>query len=635
MITRVRAENLFSWKSLDFKVQKGVTLLDGWNEDDQSSEGSGKSSIPNIQSWVLYGKVPKDINIEDVIRYGEKSGYGEVYFDDKVKIIRSRKPNLLDFLKLQKDGSWVSCKGKDAKETQSIIEEYIGFSFETFCQTIYFSQNAPKKFIESNQEEKAKILSEIQDLQIFDKARKQVSDLLKLEESKLVDLKHQNQLLLSELQKLKTQEELETLKIKNLTDEFVLQKNFILNQITECEKSEENWDLEVTKLTTDLKSLENANFETIDLETRIAELEDAKKGLIQLKVDFQSNKLRRQRLNKQAEELAESYKKLEREKNALHIFCQNPTSECPSCGSVIHTDDLSEQHDRLKVLNDHIEHIKKEFEVLAPELSQTETDNLADIDSGLEKLEVELQPLKLKQKESSELSHKIKEIEINIRTLKNLIEKSVSNRGNLNNKINTLPPPDLKVPLHNLEIIKKDILLKEDSTSNLIELVRESEKYLTYLNELRTGFKDIKSFIFNNVLNEVNYKINNYLEKLFDIPITLKFVNNSMKIDTQIKFNGIDTKLGLLSGGQFRRVALATDLALSDTAIQRKGAKFEMLILDEYFKDLSENSMTKCLHLLEERDMPILLIEHNSVFKNIVTNIFQVILNKGISSVKI
>src|SRR5665213_2123658 len=73
MFKRITAKNFFSWESLEFDFQSGVTLITGENLDDGTSEGAGKSSIANAMCWALYGQLPKDTNIDDVIRTGEKS----------------------------------------------------------------------------------------------------------------------------------------------------------------------------------------------------------------------------------------------------------------------------------------------------------------------------------------------------------------------------------------------------------------------------------------------------------------------------------------------------------------------------------------------------------------------------------
>ena len=154
------------------------------------------------------------------------------------------------------------------------------------------------------------------------------------------------------------------------------------------------------------------------------------------------------------------------------------------------------------------------------------------------------------------------------------------------------------------------------------------------LGTLKTGYKEIKSFVFNTVLNELSHKTNNYLIQLFEVPISIKFTNENMKIQTKITIDGSERSLGLLSGGQFRRVSLAVDLSLSDIISNRKGSRINLLIMDEYFKDLSEQSMEKCLKLLESLKKPTILIEHNSIFKSIVDNVFEVELTDGVSHAK-
>src|SRR5258708_3019078 len=168
MIESVRGHNLFSWEDLNFIFHPGVTLIEGFNFDDNTPEGAGKSAIPNIVCWTLYGKIPKDGKIGQVIREGEKSGWGEVVLLNGTVVHRSRKPNDLYFKPQESE----AIRGKDARETQQLIETHIGMTFETFCQAVYFAQNYPNKFITANEVEKGKIISEIQDLGDFTEARK-------------------------------------------------------------------------------------------------------------------------------------------------------------------------------------------------------------------------------------------------------------------------------------------------------------------------------------------------------------------------------------------------------------------------------------------------------------------------------
>ena len=172
MIKSVKAENFQSWASLEFDVQNGITLITGYNYDDNTAEGAGKSAILNAICWGLFGEIPKDTKMDDVIKQGEKNCFVKVELSNGLIVERSRKPN--DLTLTTESGT---IRGKDIKETQKLVERYSGFTYETFLQSVYFAQNSLVKFILLNEDGKAKILSQIADLSGFDEARKKAHDL--------------------------------------------------------------------------------------------------------------------------------------------------------------------------------------------------------------------------------------------------------------------------------------------------------------------------------------------------------------------------------------------------------------------------------------------------------------------------
>jgi DNA repair exonuclease SbcCD ATPase subunit len=165
----------------------------------------------------------------------------------------------------------------------------------------------------------------------------------------------------------------------------------------------------------------------------------------------------------------------------------------------------------------------------------------------------------------------------------------------------------------------------------LFELKLEKEREVIKLEALKEGYKEVKAYTFQNVLNQLSRKANKYLSELFEQPVKIKFENIDMKIDVAVNIDGRDRPLGLYSGGQFRRIALAVDLALSDITMARSSNKLNLIILDEYCKDLSETSMNKVLNLLQARKGSTILIEHNSIFRSIVNQTFEVELRDGVS----
>lgn len=171
---RIRARNFLPYGNIDLTIPEGVTRIKGFNFDDNSEEGCGKSAIPNLICWNLFGELPKDALIDDVVKEGERGCETEVYFPD-FSIFRSRAPNDLHI----KFADGKVHRGRSATETQKDIIKLIGMNFATFCQSRYFAQNYAKKFVTANQEEKGKIFSDMLDLEQFDRARKIAAERIK------------------------------------------------------------------------------------------------------------------------------------------------------------------------------------------------------------------------------------------------------------------------------------------------------------------------------------------------------------------------------------------------------------------------------------------------------------------------
>lgn len=673
MIKRVVAKNFLSWKDMDVTLPNGVTLIDGWNEDDQTSEGSGKSAVLNAICWALYGKIPKEANIDDVIKNGEKSCGVEVHFSDVV-IRRTRGPNELAIIVDGKVG-----KGKDAKETQSLIEELVGLTFETFCQTVYFAQNYTKKFITSNQEEKGKILSEVQNLSVFDKAGKEVRELIKINEADVTKLKHSKEMAGKDQELIQKDISAEQAKhdhalqqqaqrIQNLNSQIAAQE--ALHQSAIDNQTRRIADLNVQVQDAERVSEEHASAQmqllqasasmTYD-EAKERELQEINNQLMSdagaISAELSGiDKLvsKRMTAESQGKRYATQYKQLliEREKNIA--FIANPSKNCPTCGTQLEACDTSHAEVEIARIDQQtaeivgiLTELSAEIETPIPtkdelngklaSIRQSRATNdaeikaIRDVKDKLNRTAVHLNALEKNIKDQRDRILKLKDaIEAESRPL--LVDTTQIDALRIRLEIESQP---LTIDTTQLEALKARLEQAQSDASNLDNLIAEKTQHLARLENLKNGFKEVKSFVFNSLLNQVNARAQKYLAHLFEVPVSVRFTNEDMKIETKVKYDGVDRGLGLLSGGQFRRVSLAVDLALSDVITSRKGARVNLLILDEYFKDLSESSMEKCLTLLENRGQPVLLIEHNSIFKNIVNNSVFVKLENGTSHVEI
>lgn len=628
MLNKVVAKNFQSWKNLEFNVTSGVTLIDGWNEEDQTSEGSGKSSILNAISWCLFGKVPKDVNIDDVLKYGESSCAVGLFFDDGTQIIRSRGPNDLLMIRNAK-----TIKGKDSRETQQLIQDYIGLSFESFCQSSYFPQNYTKKFLLSNQEDKGKILSDIQDISIFDKARKEVQELAKLESNKLSSLMSQIQMEVNNLNGTKTQ-------IK-MVEDFIAQKIQQYEAYQNDLKSKMEAIINSIGQDTAKYHQIQALADGINIQELQAQIDSKTEYKAKLGIDHAEIMYRKKNIDsvknevskkqREGESYAKKHQNLSAKLQNLESFMQNPTKNCPTCGTELQNCDTTHAQEEIHQINQELAEIVQSLTEISQFIDSTPIESDTELTLKGHQLQKEMNDL---ETQITVIRRKMNEKDMylnNLQAVSNQLAKSQESLQSYQSSIDQTVSLNLTVDKTKLKSLSK---VESDLQEKIVQLTQfegQSRKYLEQLETLKEGFKEIKSYVFNSALTELSFRANEFLTKLFEVPAQIFFKNDDMKIETNIVLNDQTPIVGLLSGGQFRRFSLAVDLALADMTSSRKTSKLNILVLDEYFKDVSESTMEKCLELLKLRKTPVLLIEHNTIFKNIVDNVFFARYEKGTS----
>lgn len=564
MFKSISATNFLSWEQLDFDFQSGVTLIEGWNDDDKTSEGSGKSAILNALCWGLFGQLPKDAKVDDVIREGAKSCFVEIKLQNGLMIVRGRKPNTLYIADWEVEKS--AEMGKDAKETQKMIENLIGMSFETFCQSVYFAQNYPNKFVTANEADRAKILSELQDLSVFDKASR-----VAMEKAK--DIKSKISLLDTEYDKANYASQLLFTEINKLSE--------ILAQLkSEQERKLTYIDLGLAEARKELEESERV--------LAIIELEDATTLSAQYKEALGAQYAAEQKYETAKEQVQMLEKALSE-------------STCPTCKQKLPKRDV--------------------HNLVIPDVARYKQ-NLDAATLVVEALELKVTQLLDKQEAAKTLEKKVDRAKARIEEL-----------GREKARVSQDESPTFQLRLKNLS--DERIKVEQNMLSLEQKKTKLQQEFARY-DILRAGFKEVKSYTFQSLLAELTRKANGYLRELFEVPVQIHIDNEGLdgeisKINIRVTIDGEDRPLGLYSGGQFRRIQLAVDLALSDIISARSDKPVNLLILDEYFKDLSETSMEKVLYLLEKLQRSVILIEHNSIFKSIISNVVKIELKGGVS----
>jgi DNA repair exonuclease SbcCD ATPase subunit len=630
VITRIKAENILSWENLEFDFSPGITSIEGFNYDDNTSEGSGKSSILNALCWGLFGKIPKDAKVDDVIRVGQDSAKVEVFLIDGSVVVRSRKPNELYLVK-----NGVEQRGKDSKETQLMIERKVGLSFESFCQAVYFAQNYPKKFISATEKERADIISEIQDLKQFDTARKKVMESLTLQANKISKLESRVGILSTSTSALQKQ----ILDLRGLVTQFNDDKQRDLEKL-------ENEILAIVNQSNDLKYVESdSNMEelSVSLNEIIQEVENQQSlknaTLVELKT-LESKKLEHQKyLNKVqasktriASSLSLVQKKLADKTLALEEFIASPKKHCPTCGSVIDESNALKHQIELRTELSELEKTQAE---LKSELSEFSDKSMPVFESD-ESLKRTLLDIESALKEC-------KLIKSNIENEIKAVEKFEARKNELSEKLDFLNSRKVtieeKVPdllLNKISECESVLAIQLDELASQNQALLSERDHDSRLRILKDGFKSVKAFVFGSVLEELTRISNGYISELFEVPVQIEFNNENedgelSKIDIQVTIEGVKRPLGLYSGGQFKRIELAVDLALSNIISSRSNNPFNIRCFDEPFQNLSESSMEKAIKLFGNLKGTTLLIEHNSIAKSICDQVFKIELRDGVS----
>jgi DNA repair exonuclease SbcCD ATPase subunit len=292
-------------------------------------------------------------------------------------------------------------------------------------------------------------------------------------------------------------------------------------------------------------------------------------------------------------------------------------NSCLYCGSVLKSKELQQYiQSRLKYTEDK----SKELD----NLNFTNTKELEEqycfYEETSRSIQQDLKEIEILETEVRHKKEKLMMLGIQLDQTKKELE-SLKNRE--------YPDIDRRIELLQTSMFQKQH--ERESTGKQVEQLTNTQKmYET----IKDGLKEVKSLSFQQLLNELNERTNYYLNELFDQSISIVFSNigtdgETSKIETILTIAGEPRKLGLFSGGQTRRIMLAVDLAISDIIHSRKGLEDRLLILDEYFKDLSQESIEKICKLLSSLNKNVIMIEHNTILRSLANNVINVEYKNG------
>lgn len=561
--------NFGSYKSFSFDFSNmGLALAFG-------RTGSGKSSLPDMVAWTLFGVTAKDGSVDDVRSWtasGEPTiGILEVNVNDsKITITRQRGKSSQNDLYFVEYPNGPSIRGKDLNDTQKLLEDRLGVSADLYLTAAYFHEFSPTgTFFTAKAKDRRAVFEKIASMDLAvrlseesSSRRKTVRKDLDNTNSRLSTLTGRQDSLVRSHRDAKERfgdfAETTAERIKGYETESVAFEKTKGQKIKTLQLKAERWQEEK------VKKIDN-------LLTKCDRLDELIKpqnwGILDLE-----------------EDLTEAKK-----------------TRCSKCGGPTASEDV----ERLQGLLAKSLERKRDFEQAVNDRKLV----LAELESVNESENPHEEMLKAAKTEVNNYSQMIEE------------EKK---------KVN---PFVAQVKKLEVDLVKINCELgdAQEEAVTLSGLVSD----LIQLYDLSF---ELRGELLKQAVQQAQDSTNRYLEKYFDSEIRVGFVlEGSDDLAVNIQKSGYDCVYKQLSKGQRGLLKLCFTVSIMKAAANKAGTHFDNLFFDEALDGLDSELKVKAFAMFEElaeEHESILLIDHALEFQTLFTKRFHVTMEADTSSVE-
>lgn len=613
---------------LKFQDRGNIVLVLGQNFDapQPRSNGTGKSSVPEILVYGIYGKTikkTKKIKHQDVInnRIGKKL-YTEVIWDD-YRVVRTRKPDSLRLWQSE-DHNWSEAteitQGSKAA-TQAKIEEIIGLNYDTFVNVLMFTDNNEGCFLECDTPEKRRIVENLMSLEKY----RTYADVTKVIKKELTDgikfMLQEYDRLLGELEAIKNR----MIQVQTQEKDW---KNKIVTQLREYATKIETkkTELESTKDGTALTVWQTAQQEAKTLEGTIKEKQANKDKLDKLLQQAREkyDELRDQQHEsdstvKQLQQQILSYQKKIIEDEAFIADLEGKKgTRCPRCYGVVQDENC---HHARRMTQETIEEYQKSIEVAKKEFDAEnlllEKKKLAvakvkeAIDTAnLRHREISVQLIEHTNQYNTYLSIPRPEVDSATLVIENEIQSLVEQARNKKKEYDG-PSPFKDI----LDSTIKEMQKKEDECKTKKQQIEDSQSILPYYDFWFTAFGDkgIRKFIIDGIIPSLNNRMSYWMEILFDGIIRIEFDNELNETIETVPSSGDPFVYHAMSGGERRSLNLSVAHSFAYVMMLSCGCNPSILWLDEVSSNIDSVGIEGIYNMIRElaKEKQVFITTHN------------------------
>ena len=584
-IQYVEIRNLLSFEDATLQFEdNGLVLLEGWNFDDGRANGAGKTAIFNSVCFALYGKIPREISISEILRDGTKKGYAEVgvLVNSDLYVIKRERPNKVSITK----------NGVIEDMSQAAFENKLMLNYDQFLASMYTAQGSGQKFIAKNDTQKKDFLLQLKDLSEFVACRKEADAAVKAVDKEIAELKTKLSGVTSKV----------SAYMESLKDPTTLQ-DLIANE-----------EAAIASFTQDIKKYQGVKEPDL---SKYYELENS--------ISKKQHKFTEIRSKKRM--LHDEYKRIIAEDKPF--VERGPDANCPHCDGA-----LNIANKTVSKASDTKTH-KEQHQQRSAEIQRA----ALEIKKRIDELDASL----LKEGETSSLLEKVRE-----KKRKDYSEynAAVSKIGELSGQIQKRRERVIAAQyfIHEHDLVLEKIAgLEKEITKHTNDIgAKEIERELYDSVSSMCAPTGAPAYVTDSIVDSFNDAVGTYVDMVWP---NATYVLNSYKEksdgDMVAKFsetltmNGKDKSIGSLSGGELRALSLAVDFAIIDILSKQFGMPLNPIVMDEPFEGLDTAGREIVISLLERlsADRQIWVVDHASEAKAMFSKVIRVEKRSGVSKI--
>lgn len=536
--------------------ERGVVTVTGVNnyDDNTLSNGSGKSSIFASLFWVLYGKTPEGIN-DPTNKYSGGICQVSIEFsvdNNEYKVSRSMRGGSQS-VSLYINGADQS--GRNKSDSDKIIRnDILHMSSDIFLSLVYLSQGFATRLSSLTPSARKDRLEQLTNTaEIIEELSAHISG----RKSQLND-------------------------VNRVYRDSIAKKEGSIESI-QSSIEEMKSRLESANIPKVYRDLQGNEYNQLDIPQLQQQLNELYKSEVAVRENFDkanADYSEHKRILNDLDSSIDDY--LSRRTNTLSdIDKVNSQGVCPTC------------HQILQVSN-------KEA------LLQKYVSDIKEYGNKLTELERSFTAESLREDELAEAVSRLREELNRILSQSNFIRDTVS-------KIPNVPVVDTQSIQNDIQNYEQKCETLRSEKESTMKSLSDSEISLDIINHCQQMVtKAFRAYLLTSIINYMNVRLKEYSAALFSNESDIITISSdSQKLDICLG----DSDYVTLSGGERRKVDLATMLAQRDLAAELAGVTCNLLVLDEIMESMDETATQVTLDLLESRSDTVdsmFIISHNN-----------------------